>query len=89
MEQLLTDVRTELERAEQWGTDFDDANTINDWISYITGYTGHVYDYARSSRGRVQDLDGVRSELLKVAGLALSAVKAMDRNGSFPPRHYD
>ncbi len=67
---------------KKWGTDFDNANTVNDWAAYIANYTGRA-----TSIGLVP-LEQ-RAGMLEVAALAIAALEAFDRNGEFPPRHYD
>jgi len=67
---------------ERWGDDFDRYNTINDWVSYITQYAGKAVDFKLSK-------DEQRKYLIKVANLAISAIKSCDKNNGFPKRHYD
>lgn len=79
---IASDVLTEVRRArEQWGTDFDEKNTLNDWVTYINIYLGKA-----ASMGVPKD--EVVKNLRKAAGLALSALY-MTENGVVPPRHYD
>jgi hypothetical protein len=73
------------ERAYQdkkWGTSFDDKNTTNDWVTYIDQYAGKASPLTK-------DDTTSRIAFLKVAALAVAAIEALDRNGSFPKRHYD
>jgi hypothetical protein len=65
----------------KWGTEFDDKNTINDWGSYITRYTGEAT--------QVDNPDEQRRQILKVAALAIAAIETFDRNQKFGRRHYD
>jgi hypothetical protein len=67
---------------DQWGYDFDDHNTINDWISYMTIYMGRAVNLKASKEEQ-------RKNLKKVANLAVSAIESFDRNNGFPKRHYD
>lgn len=80
----LEQVRKEAEYAAQkWGTDFDDQNSLNDWVTYITMYAS---DAARID---LQDNpDKQYAFLIKAAGLALNAASYV-RNGNLHPRHYD
>lgn len=73
----------ELEYAEgKWGTTFDDNNTLNDWVTYINMYA--------SQASRIDSSDEVkRASLIKAAGIAISALVTLERNGEFPPRHYE
>lgn len=57
---------------EKWGKHNDDFNTINDWIAFITDYSG---------RARVNN---PRGQLIKVAALAVAAIETYDRNNGFP-----
>jgi len=78
-------VALNIERVYQdgkFGTEFDDKNTINDWVTYITNYA--------SNASFAENDDQATKQLLKVAALALAAIEAYERNGnSFPNRHYD
>lgn len=73
------------ERAYQdkkWGISFDDKNTKNDWVTYITMYA--------SQGAKMGESDArFRTMMLKVAALAVAAIEAGDRNEGYPPRHYD
>jgi hypothetical protein len=66
----------------QWGTEFDDANTLNDWVTYIT-------TYAATAAGMDTPPEKQRENMLKVATLAIAAIESFDRNGQFAPRHYE
>lgn len=75
----------ELERKyqeSQWGTEFDDKNTANDWATYISNYTSKATELPWNPVVW-------RKNMLKVATLAVAAIEAFDRNGGLPPRHYD
>lgn len=75
----------ETERAYQdgkWGTQFDDANTINDWGTYIGIYVAKATAMGVSKEEQ-------RKQLLKVASLAVASLETFDRNNGFAPRHYD
>ena len=81
---ILNDIR--VERAYQdkkWGTEFDDKNTANDWVAYITSYLGKAVTMP-------WDGDTYRTMLIKTAALCVAALEALDRAKGFPPeRHYD
>lgn len=80
---IFEEVDHERERQElKWGTDFDDQNTVNDWCAYFA-------KYAVNSAPLDKDDVYSRRELVKLAALAVAAIEAHDRNGGFPPRHYD
>jgi hypothetical protein len=66
----------------RWGTDFDDKNTLNDWISYTNQYITKGAGIGASSEDQ-------RKYVLKAATILVAALEAFDRNNGFPPRHYD
>lgn len=68
--------------ATGWSTEFDDANTLNDWASYFAQYTARATKMGTPSAEQ-------RKAVVKVAALAVAALEAFDRNGGFAPRHYD
>lgn len=67
---------------DKWGHDFDDHNTINDWVSYINQYL------ALATPMDATDAQ-VQAGFTKAMNLCLSALAARGRNGKFAPRHYD
>lgn len=72
---------------EQWGTEFDDKNTINDWVTYIMHYAG---DAARMNREtKILDVPHIEKNLLKAATLCVAALETIGRNGKPALRHYD
>lgn len=77
-EKILQEVKDERERqialAFKGSTeDFDRANTKNDWVSYITTYAGRATDKL------YRDQQDFRSNMIKVAALAVAAVEACDK----------
>lgn len=81
-ELLLALDREHCYACDKWGHDFDDHNTINDWVAYINIYLGHASTTMATP-------DQVEAGFLKAANLALSALAVLKRNGKFPDRHYD
>ena len=80
---IFQDIEKELEYArDKWGTEFDDKNTLNDWLTYATMY---ATDAAKMSTPSHR----VRPLLIKAAGLLISAIDRLDVNGKFAPRHYE
>lgn len=67
---------------DKWGVEFDDKNTINDWVTYITKYAGE-------SAFIEDDKAEQRKKLLKAVTIGVAALERFDENGGFPPRHYD
>lgn len=66
----------------KWGTTFDDKNTANDWVAYISNYLG-------KSVTLPWDEEIFHCNMVKVAALAVAALESLDRNNGMPPRHYD
>lgn len=82
-----TEVHLAVTRAiEMWGTEFDDKNTPNDWAAYICNY---VAAGAYDGRQEKYTPERFRKHLAKAAGLCISAMLAIDRNGICAPRHYE
>lgn len=82
IEQIADDAVKEVLRArKQWGTAFDEKNTLNDWTTYIGIYTGKAASMGISK-------DEVVTNLRKAAGLVLSALYHA-QNDKLAPRHYD
>lgn len=67
---------------DRWGREFDDRNTINDWVAYINQYLV-LATLAGATHEQVE------AGFIKAANLAVSAIAALKRNGKFPERHYD
>jgi hypothetical protein len=86
-EGIVAELKKELEYANNlWGTEFDDKNTANDWAAYIGIYTGRAVEMDRTTR--LFNPIRFRKDMLKVAGLAISAIQTLDRQG-IAKRHYD
>ena len=86
-EEILMEISEERERQDAlWGTEFDDKNTPNDWLAYIVRYVAEGGYYGRLEQ---YDPQQFRDFLIKAAALCVAAVEAYERNGGFPPRHYE
>jgi hypothetical protein len=75
----------EAERAYQgrrWSTEFDDKNDLDNWVRSIVAYCSRASS-SHSSPAKQ------RRAMLQVAAIASAACEAFDRNGNFPPRHYE
>jgi hypothetical protein len=82
LDTTLENIRAEREyQLTKWAPAFDDRNTGNDWISYITQYLGKA--------SKADNTDDFDTAMVKVATLACAAVEASRRNNGLPPRHYD
>lgn len=80
-QKVLEEIEAERKYQDRcWGPDFDDKNNLDNWIRYITTYCG------RSGQGSPSRQ---RRDMLKVAAIAVAACESFDRNGNFPPRHYE
>jgi hypothetical protein len=66
----------------KWGDEFDKKNTLNDWVTYINIYAGQAAKMGNSKEEQ-------RTQMLKVATLAVAALERFDENDGFAPRHYD
>ena len=83
----ISDVAKEVARAfALWGIDFDDKNTANDFVAFITYYASSGAYAGRQEKYKPEKF---RTHLLKAAGLCIAAVAAIDRNGDCAPRHYE
>ena len=67
---------------ERWGTEFDDRNTANDWVSYIIRYASNGCAFNMSQ-------EDFETAMKKVATLAVAAIETSRRNGGPAKRHYD
>ena len=80
---ILEEIKAErVYQDQKWGTDFDNKNTINDWVTYITQYATKAATMGLSK-------DEQRKFILKTATLGVAALETFDRNNGFAPRHYD
>lgn len=79
---VLAEIRHERNyQTDKWGNEFDDKNTVNDFTAYITKYAGNAA-FATCTADQ-------RTQLVKVAALAVAAIETIDRNGKLADRHYD
>ena len=75
------------ERAYQdktWGSEFDNKNTVNDWIAYIVKYLGNAIT-AAGTRPRTNNIRDFRLAILKIATLCVCILERED----YAKRHYD
>ena len=84
---LITEIAEERARqVKLWGNDFDDKNTANDWVAYVCNYVAAGAYVGRQEKYTPKRF---REHLAKAAGLCISAMLAIDRNGDCTPRHYE
>lgn len=77
MEKATADVLTEVLRAQsKLPVGFEKKNTRNDFIAYINAYTGRAAAGVFRNEREGQDF---RENMVKAAGLAISAIAAFDR----------
>jgi hypothetical protein len=80
--EVLAQVVQEVQRArEMWGTRFDEKNTLNDWIAYVSIYLGRAAVMGTPK-------EEVKKNIRKAAALVFSALYWAE-NDSLAPRHYD
>lgn len=82
MNEIFKDIEKELAYAEaKWGTEFDDKNTLNDWVAYSINYIGQA---TRMDA----DKEKQSAALRKSIGLLVNALIRVE-NGTLANRHYD
>lgn len=80
---VISNILKELEYAKsKWDIEFDNANTLNDWVTYICMY---ATDAAKMTSSPSE----AKKKLYKAAGLAISALSTLERNETFAKRHYE
>lgn len=67
---------------QKYDNKFDDNNTLNDWIAFITRYLGRANE-------NDADLDKQTDSLIKAAAIIVAALESRYRNSGFAKRHYD
>lgn len=83
LQKILGEIEAERRYQEKrWNLDFDDKNDLDNWVCNIVGYCVRAACIQASPSKQ-------RRDLLKVAAIAVAACEAFDRNGNFPPRHYE
>lgn len=83
LQKILGEVEAERAYQEkQWDSDFDAKNDLDNWLCNIMGYCVRAACIQASPAKQ-------RRDMLKVAAIAVAACEAFDRNGNFPPRHYE
>ena len=56
--------------------EFDKTNSCNDWVAYINAYLGRAANRVSKNQREGQDF---RTNMVKVAALALAAIEAHDK----------
>lgn len=88
MSTVYDEIKAERDRQDTlWGHDFDNKNTINDWVAYIAAYASRA---AFTDSEVLNEKTAQQRELLvKTAALAVAAIETIDRLGKLASRHYD
>ena len=77
LEEVLNERLRQKDLAHGGNTEeFDQQNTRNDWIAYITAYAGRGADKMTAPRGPQE----FRRNMVKVAALAVAAIEAVEKN---------
>ena len=77
MDNIVEEIKTEVNRAlGSLPEGYEDKNTDNDYIAYINAYTGRA---ARGVLRNERDEQDFRSNMIKAAGLCISAIVAHDK----------
>jgi hypothetical protein len=83
LQKIIGEIEAERQYQERrWSLEFDDKNDLDNWIRSIVAYC------SRASSSHAPPAKQ-RRDMLKVAAIAVAACEAFDRNGNFPPRHYE
>lgn len=76
----------------RFGTEFDNKNTANDWLAYISHYAASACRSCTVPDTVSPPFDEKKhfeEMMLKVATLAVAAIQTSQRNNGPAPRHYD
>lgn len=77
MEQVINEVQAEIQKAlEKLPEGFEDQNSNNDYIAYVTAYLGRAADGVFRNEREGQTF---RDNMVKAAGLCISAIVAYDK----------
>jgi len=80
--EIMNLVRLEMERAEaQWGHDFDNKNTLNDWNAYVDIYKSRALEMGATPETIIKNLR-------KAAGILIATLVQYESAG-IAARHYD
>jgi hypothetical protein len=80
--EIFAQVDAEIEYAiAKWGTEFDDKNTLNDWVAYAVIYLARVAHIEAKK-------DDQEAALLKTIGLLVNALTRVKTN-TLAARHYE
>ncbi len=80
----------DIERMRQdgkWGHEFDDKNTPNDWVTFVTRYLSRAADDTVTQPAHVEKF--YRLNILKAAAVCVAALEAYDRAQGTVKRHYE
>jgi len=87
-QEIFQEIEIERRRQDElWGPDFDDQNTVNDWVTYIGIYLSRAASMDRATK--ILDMGAVSRNLLKAITIGVAALETIKRNGILALRHYD
>jgi hypothetical protein len=80
---IIDEIRQERKVQDtQWGHDFDDKNTLSDWVATVN-------QYMAKASGVDVDPDLQRKYVLQAGAIIVAALESFDRNNGFAPRHHE
>ncbi|KKN03282.1 hypothetical protein LCGC14_1109180 [marine sediment metagenome] len=85
---IFDEIDAERKRQQEiWGDEFDDKNTPNDWLAFVTRYAARAAHLATVKSTETNE--AYRSDLIKAATVCVAALEAYDRQQGIVPRHYE
>ena len=79
--EFLAIIREREYAEEKWGAEFDDKNTLNDWVAYATMYASDAPKIGNTG-------EQTYGFLIKAAGLLINAASRV-RENRIADRHYE
>ena len=85
---IFDEIDTERKRQDElWGHEFDNKNTPNDWVTFVTRYLSKAADDRAVKR---EDFEKeYRLNMLKAATIVIAALETYDRQQGTVRRHYE
>ncbi len=81
---IFDEIDNERKRQEElWGDEFDNKNTPNDWVTFITRYA------SRAADDTIAQKEDYHTNLLKAITIGVAALEAYDRAQGTVRRHYE
>ena len=76
-----------MRQAGMWGHEFDDKNTPNDWVTFVTRYLSRAADDTVTQPSHIEKF--YRLNMVKAATVCIAAIEAFDRAQGTVARHYE